>query len=492
MKLIKLIFVFSLLIYCKSSEASHSMGADLTYQCLGQDVNGHWMYKLRYSFYRDCFGINPTNPMDIHYSSSCFPALQQINLTLISNSEISPTCPTAPTTCANTSNPYTGIQEWVFEGTVTLPDTCNDWTFYHSESARNAAINTIVTTGNLHVFSVINNTLGTCNSSPVFSNRPVPSVCLGQSFYYNNGAFDAEEDSLSFQLITPLTGPNPGDTVTYDAFHSRQQPVVSFPAMTFNTSTGEFQITPTQSEVSIMAILISEWRNGVLIGQVERDLQITVSNCSNFLPALSSITGLPGPAAFQSTVCANETNCFFIKSFDPDANQTTTITWDHSIPGASVTTSGTHRDTLYFCWTPSISDTSSKPHCFTATVTDDNCPYLGIQNFTYCLTVSNNPNCVPLVLEAPEIKLSNDFLKIYPQPANEYFIIEIPENGLDEDELIIQNALGEIVDRQYLNGVSNRIELPESMTSGFYFISLLVNSTEIISHRTLIVNGDKR
>ncbi|MBL0343143.1 MAG: hypothetical protein IPP71_21105 [Bacteroidetes bacterium] len=32
--------------------ASHAMGADLTYECMGGNT-----YKMRVSFYRDCIGI---------------------------------------------------------------------------------------------------------------------------------------------------------------------------------------------------------------------------------------------------------------------------------------------------------------------------------------------------------------------------------------------------------------------------------------------------
>jgi gliding motility-associated-like protein len=391
-----IIVMFVIVASFNQAKASHAMGADLTYTCLGQDANGNWQYRLHYSIYRDCIGINPTNPMDIHYSSSCFPALQQINLPLLTTTEISPTCPSAPNTCANTSNPYTGVQEWVFEGIVTLPDTCHDWTFYHSESARNAAINTIVSSGNLSVFSVINNTLPTCNSSPVFSNKPVPFICQGQTTLFNHGAYDADGDSLTYSLITPRTGPNASDTVTYDAFHSRTHPVLSSPAMTFNTSTGEFRIAATQPEVTIMAVLVSEWRNGVLIGQVERDIQITIINCNNLIPALTSITGAPGPNAYSAQVCAGSPLCFTIKSADFDAADTTKITWDHSIPAASFTTYNTLRDSARFCWTPDEADISTTPYCFTATVKDNHCPYLGIAVFTYCITVNGvDPDAGP-------------------------------------------------------------------------------------------------
>src|SRR6185295_5546889 len=105
--------------------------------------------------------------------------------------------------------------EWLFEGDVTLPGPCTDWTFYHSENARNNAITTVQLSGlDLFDYCVINNTINVCNNSPVFSNKPVTFPCMGQNFFFNHGAYDAEGDSLSFDLITPRTGPLASDTIS--------------------------------------------------------------------------------------------------------------------------------------------------------------------------------------------------------------------------------------------------------------------------------------
>ena len=44
--------------------------------------------------------------------------------------------------------------------------------------------------------------------------------------------------------------------------------------MIFNTNTGEFCIWPSQLDVTLIAILVNEFRNGILIGQVERDFSL--------------------------------------------------------------------------------------------------------------------------------------------------------------------------------------------------------------------------
>ena len=90
--------------------------------------------------------------------------------------------------------------------------------------------------------------------------------------------------------------------------------------------------------------MVNEYRNGVLIGQVERDIQLTVLNCNNFLPTLTGINGTP---SFSRNLCADQPFSFYIASIDADAPNTTTITWDFGIPGATLTMTGGQRDSAF-------------------------------------------------------------------------------------------------------------------------------------------------
>ncbi len=101
---------------------------------------------------------------------------------------------------------------------------------------------------------------------------------MGQQFCFNHGAYDVDGDSLVYSLITPWD--SPGYPITYLFPFSATNPLTSAPAMTFNPVTGDICMTPTTLEVTVMAVLVEEYRNGVLIGTVERDIQVTVIACS--------------------------------------------------------------------------------------------------------------------------------------------------------------------------------------------------------------------
>ena len=379
-------FGFLLFATAERACATHSMGADLTYRCVGANT-----YEITLSFYRDCVGIAADDSAYIDASSSC-QGLYYVYLLRVpgTGQEITPICPSALSTC--NGGTFTGIQEYVFKRTVILPGVCSDWTFSYNQCCRNNAITNITTPGSwqMYVYATLNNTINPCNNSPTFSNKPVPFVCLGQQFCFNHGAYDIDGDSLVYSLITPWD--SPGLPIVYLPPFSASYPLSSNPAVTFNPMTGDICMTPTAMEVTVMAVLVQEYRNGVLIGSVERDIQVTVITCTNQVPALS---GMNGTNNFSQTVCAGNQLCFSINSTDADAAQNTFVTWDNSIPGASFVVAAGNRQSATFCWTPSVADINSSPHCFTATVHDDNCPVYGSQTFSYCITVEGLEVTVP-------------------------------------------------------------------------------------------------
>ena len=168
-----LVLCFSVLaLFPNDVFASHSQGADLTYECLGGN-----QYQITLKFYRDCEGISaPSAPTISISSASCGESLsltlQQIPGT---GQEVSPICQNDATECTNGNLP--GVQEYVYRGTITLPAQCDDWTLAYSLCCRNAAINTISSPDNqdIYVESILDNLNYPCNSSPVFSNKPVPN-----------------------------------------------------------------------------------------------------------------------------------------------------------------------------------------------------------------------------------------------------------------------------------------------------------------------------
>lgn len=115
------------------------------------------------------------------------------------------------------------------------------------------------------------------NSSPQLLNPPLDNACTHVPFYHNPGAYDPEGDSLSYSLINcrGFEGEDiPGYTLPQASDYINIDPVTGEVTWDSPLMSGEYNI----------AILIQEWRNGVLIGSMVRDMQITVAPCDNEPP----------------------------------------------------------------------------------------------------------------------------------------------------------------------------------------------------------------
>ncbi|MEL7341351.1 MAG: hypothetical protein AAGM67_12790, partial [Bacteroidota bacterium] len=131
-----LLGVGMLLLNLQSVRATHLMGGDLTYQCLGGNT-----YQFTLTLYRDCKGIplSTSNQRMVMFSNSCGVQETNVSLTFQSFQEITPICPAQQANSACNGGPVPGVEEYIFTGTVTLPQQCTDWTFYYVRCCRNGA-----------------------------------------------------------------------------------------------------------------------------------------------------------------------------------------------------------------------------------------------------------------------------------------------------------------------------------------------------------------
>lgn len=385
--------------------ASHAMGSDLSYQCLGNN-----QYKIILRFYRDCTGIAaPTSPTIQVIAPGCAGA-STINVTLninpqVNGIEVSQLCPAQlnQSGCNYTGGgnpPYPGVKVYEYTGTVTLPAACNNWTVRFTESARNFSNNLVNPTGNnLSIEATINNTINPltnqsyCNNSVRFQSLPVPFFCANNFVTYNHGAVDPDGDSLVYTLINPLgTGYTP---MTFSANYSVNQPVITSPpgSFQFNTHTGQMNFNPAQQEIDVLAIRVDEYRNGVLVGSTIRDIQVSIINCAISTPSQNPITNVQNGNQVDSLkvqACPNTPLAFDILCTDP-ANHNITLqsnitTTPSAIPGATLTQIGTGDSVVaHIAWTPQPSDTGC--HDFILISKNDDCPINGsyIRVYTVCI-----------------------------------------------------------------------------------------------------------
>jgi len=350
------------------------MGADLTYECIGPN-----QYRVTLSFYRDCTGITPSFSYTINANSSCGSTSTTVNQVAGYPVEVSPLCAAQlpQSTCNGGTLP--GVTQYVYEGILTLPANCADWVFSFYDCCRNAGITTLTNAASegIYIQSTLNSIAAPCNNSPEFTTLPVPYVCAGQTYVYNHGAVDADGDSLVYTLVNAQN--TSGVSVLYNAPFNGTNPMNSAPGVAINSTNGNVTMTPTASQIAVVAVRVDEYRNGVLIGSAIRDIQITVLNCTNNPPLINPITGVTGgnqTGNYSVEICPGQTLNLTIPGTDPNGGQIINWSWNNGIPGGIFTgPSGGSPQNATFTWTPTAADVGL--NSLTVTLEDDACPVLG-------------------------------------------------------------------------------------------------------------------
>ncbi len=168
----------------------------------------------------------------------------------------------------------------------------------------------------------INAALG-LNRTPVLLNPPLDSARVGQKFCHNPAAFDADGDSLAFRLSIPKRG-EPATCFSQNVAYSdpalgvdatAKNELKNAPAtLTINARTGDlcWDAPAVQGQYNI-AFIIEEWRDGVKIGEIVRDMQIIVVDGLNKRPIIDPIADICIEAGQAITQVA--------KASDPDNNK---------------------------------------------------------------------------------------------------------------------------------------------------------------------------
>ncbi len=409
------LFLSLILLNTQNALASHAKGADISYECLGNN-----QYKVVASFYRDCYGIpEPDSLFSQIIGSGCgffrnlylrkdnAYALTLNGETVQSGSEVSDLCQSSKSqsTCSSIFGQYPGVKIFFYSAIVTIPPSCGTLTVSIAENARNDGINNLQNADfyDLFTFATINtNYTGGCNNSPVFTSLPVPYYCVGQQYNFSHGAVDADGDSLVYSMVQPLDDLN--TPVPYASGYSVSNPMPTSNGFNFNSATGTMNFIPTQVGNYTIAVRVDEYRNGVFVGSTIRDIQFVVISCTNAPPTVNdtlsnaNVTGATVLGSGSLGVCPGSALTFSIPAKDKDG-QTIKVSSNiaTALPGASLTLTPLNNrpDSVLITvgWTPTGNDTGTR--YITLVISDGACPTEGRQILTYELTINKGVNLGP-------------------------------------------------------------------------------------------------
>ena len=171
-----------------------------------------------------------------------------------------------------------------YVGTHTFPGA-GIYEILMQDPNRNQGVNNIPNSVNV-IFSIkttmlIGSSIGS-NNTPVLLNPPIDKAAKGHVFIHNPGAYDPDGDSLSY-AITICTGAN-GEPIEGYVFPPATD------TLEIDEVTGDLTWnTPAEVGVYNIAIFVEEWRKGIRIGRIARDMQIDVYDTDDHVPETDSV-----------------------------------------------------------------------------------------------------------------------------------------------------------------------------------------------------------
>lgn len=310
---IQAVILWVLLVFtCTSLWASHNLAGQITCKYIG--VN---KYELLLTTYTD-----PSGGTD--RCSATFEIWNSAGVQITKIVDV-PRENGLPYTGCSIPNSHTGVtvyqavKENLYRTTYSFPGP-GYYTIRYFDPYRRADISNIDNPGAVTFYLetklfIINPLAGGNNNTPILLNRPLDEACIGKIWTHNPGGFDPDGDSLVYNLMPSLQ---------YDSDNGPFTPIpvpgYAFPdaaafgnsSMDINPHTGVITwVTPQQIGVYNVAFKVSEYRNGVLLGHVIRDMVIIVKPCNNNPPVIESLA--------DTCVHVNDTLRFSVKAWDPDS-----------------------------------------------------------------------------------------------------------------------------------------------------------------------------
>ncbi len=193
----------------------------------------------------------------------------------------------------------------IYKGNHTFPGPAS-YTISVEDPNRNFGVLNIPNSVNVPIFVntelVINPFLG-YNSSVVLLNPPIDQGCVGKTFIHNPAAYDPDGDSLSYRLVV-CKGAGGYDIPSYS------YPMTS-DYFIIDPITGDliWETPVLQGEYNV-AFVIEEWRFGIKIASVRRDMQINIVACNHDPPVIYTID--------DTCVLAGDFLQFDVTAIDPD------------------------------------------------------------------------------------------------------------------------------------------------------------------------------
>ncbi|HWB63358.1 MAG TPA: PKD domain-containing protein [Chitinophagales bacterium] len=363
----KLVFVSLVCILGFRARASHIVGGELYYDCLGNN-----QYKITLKLYRDCYCTNCAqygNPEYLAIFNSSGNLVQQPAMFFPGSNHLNPTftntCMTQPDVC---------VEEADYTTTVTLPPLAGGYNIVYQRCCRNDGVSNLVQgEGATYLIHIPDPALAQCNSSPRFNNLPPMYICVNAPLSIDYSATDPNGDQLVYSLCNPDNGadgncpdPSPNSTGSgcptapstppyqandyvspYNASNFTNNPS-NANNLTIDPQTGLLTGIPNVEGLYDVTVCVSEYRAGQLLSTLRRDFQFTVTQCNIPIASVPQI-GLSHGIGIYAIQCKNYTVNFTNNTYNPPPlTNPLWFHWDFGVAGSTTDTSNLPNPTFTY------------------------------------------------------------------------------------------------------------------------------------------------
>ncbi|MBC8267066.1 MAG: T9SS type A sorting domain-containing protein [Flavobacteriales bacterium] len=317
------------------------------------------------------------------------------------------------------------------------------------------------------------------NSSPVFLSPPVLVVPHNVAWQYNPLPFDIDGDSLAWSFTDPydgIFGVLPPSTISITAPPSDPTNVLRIDSIT-----GQIDWTASQQGNYVMTIKCEEFRNGVKIGEINRDMQyIVIPDSLVMAPTVLNMSTIPtNSGGYPYIVSQPNQNISFSLMVDNSANNVSMEAYGepfqiNNIATFTTSTSGNNIEGT-FDWSPTQSEERINPYFVVVRST----------NGSYSLDET-------IQIEVSSVTSVNDFIvekfNIYPNPTSDEFYIDISLDKSAEISVVVYDLLGKKVQTfSTEKGIGKHLLKSDfNLESGQYIISVEKDNVELKSEKLLI------
>ena len=291
-------YILLLLILPVVAMATHIVGGQLEMTMVGNQA-GHFEIKMTY-YYNEAQTANLPQPSSnvVIFRKSDGKKMAEFTLPNLTLSNRPPVVFANPT-CALSTNLRISRVEYKADIQLDINEYSDPQGYYliQQNCCRNAAIANLTTPQStpflfyLEFPALLQAGQVFLNSSPVFTPLTGEYICVGSPFTFSTIAIDPDGDELRYSLVSPLAGtflvnanmavikPAPYPEVSWKAGFGPQQAIPGNPSLAIDQRSGILSVKATQPGLFVFSVRVEEYRQGVKIGEVRRDLQLLVLDC---------------------------------------------------------------------------------------------------------------------------------------------------------------------------------------------------------------------